>query len=155
MTQSTLEQRVQRLEDVEAIRGLTMQLARHFDDDYDADAIVGLFTDEAFLDLADFGQYHGRDEIHAFYSGISEQITFSKHHIATHTIDVDPSGSRATGVFYMLATITMGGTAMYLANTWNNRYQKLDGRWLITNFGLEIQFLTPYDSGWAKVPMAT
>ena len=40
----TLDQRVQRLEDREQIIEVTMQLARHFDNNYHADGVVSLFT---------------------------------------------------------------------------------------------------------------
>jgi hypothetical protein len=46
----TLEQRVQRLEDLEQITGITMQLARHFDNSYHADGVVSLFTDDGVFD---------------------------------------------------------------------------------------------------------
>lgn len=58
MAETTLGQRVQRLEDLEAIRALTMELAGHFDNDYDADAIVELFSEDALLDGGAFGQHH-------------------------------------------------------------------------------------------------
>jgi hypothetical protein len=34
-------------------------------------------------------------------------------------------------------------------------YRKTGGRWLISGQRLDWQFLTPYDSGWVKTPMAT
>ena len=48
----TLEQRLQRLEDLEQITEITMQLARHFDNNYHADGVVSLFTDDGVFDGA-------------------------------------------------------------------------------------------------------
>ena len=129
----TLEQRVQRLEDLEQITEITMQLARHFDNNYHADGVVSLFTDDGVFDGGPFGRYEGLQAIHGFFETITEQITFAKHHLATHTI---------------------GGEAMFLALTWDMHYRKTDGRWLISRQQLDWQFLTPYHSGWVKTPMA-
>lgn len=54
----------------------------------------------------------------------------------------------------MWGTHTIGGQAMFLGLNWDTRYRKTDGHWSITHQRLDFQFLTPYDTGWAKVPMA-
>lgn len=54
----------------------------------------------------------------------------------------------------MWGTHTIGGEPMFLALTWDMRYRNVDGRWLISSQRLDWQFLTPYDTGWVKVPMA-
>ena len=61
----TLEQHVQRLEDLEQITEITMQLARHFDNNYHADGVVSLFTDDGVFDGGPFGRYEGLEAIHA------------------------------------------------------------------------------------------
>ena len=150
----TLEQRVQRLEDLEQITAVTMQLARHFDNGYHPDGVVSLFTDDGVFDGGPFGRYEGIAAIREFFAGITEQITFAKHHLATHVIDQAADGRTATGQWYMWGTHTIGGEAMFLALTWDMHYRKLDGRWLINAQRLDWQFLTPYDAGWVKTPMA-
>lgn len=151
---TTLEQRVQRLEDLEQITAVTMQLARHFDNGYHPDGAVSLFTDDGVFDGGPFGRYEGADAVRGFFAGVSEQITFARHHLATRAIDVAPDGDTATGQWYMWGTHTIGGEAMFLANTWDIRYRRLDGRWLIAEQRLDWTFLTPYEAGWVKVPMA-
>ena len=150
----TLEQRVQRLEDLEQITEVTMQLARHFDNDYHADGVVSLFTDDGVFDGGPFGSYEGLHAIHGFFETVTEQITFAKHHLATRTIHLTGDGTDATGQWYMWGTHTIGGAAMFLALTWDMHYRKTGGRWLISGQRLDWQFLTPYDSGWVKTPMA-
>jgi ketosteroid isomerase-like protein len=151
---TTLEQRVQRLEDIEQITAVTMQLAQHFDNGYHADGVVSLFTDDGVFDGGPFGRYEGVDAVHSFFAGVSEQITFARHHLATRMIDLAPDSDTATGQWHMWGTHTIGGEAMFLANTWVIRYRKVDGRWLIADQRLEWKFLTPYGAGWVKVPMA-
>jgi hypothetical protein len=143
----TLEQRVQRLEDLEQITEITMQLARHFDNNYHADGVVSLFSDNGVFDGGPFGRHEGLEAIHGFFDTITEQITFAKHHLATRTIHLDGNGTDATGQWYMWGTHTIGGQAMFVALTW-------DMRWLISGQRLDWQFLTPYNSGWVKTPMA-
>ena len=150
----TLEQRVQRLEDLEQITEVTMQLARHFDNNYHADGVVSLFTDDGVFDGGPFGRYEGLEAIHGFFQTVTEQITFAKHHLATHTIHLTGNGTDATGQWYMWGTHTIGDQAMFLALTWDMRYRKTGERWLISSQRLDWQFLTPYDSGWVKTPMA-
>lgn len=54
----------------------------------------------------------------------------------------------------MWGTHTIGGEAKFLAVTWDVRYRKPEGRWLISEHRLDWQFLTPYHAGWVKAPMA-
>ena len=151
----TLEQRVQRLEDLDQITEVTMQLARHFDNSYHADGVASLFTDDGVFDGGPFGRYEGLEAIHGFFDTITEQITFAKHHLATRTIHLDGNQTDATAQWYMWGTHTIGGEAMFLALTWDMRYRKTAGRWLISQQRLDWQFLTPYQSGWVKTQMAT
>ena len=150
----TLEQRVQRLEDIEQITEVTMQLAQHFDNNYHADGVVSLFTSDGVFDGGPFGRYEGPDAIHGFFETVSEQITFARHHLATRTVRLADGGTGATGQWYMWGTHTIGGQAMFLALTWDMHYRKSGGRWLISGQRLDWQYLTPYDAGWVKMPMA-
>lgn len=75
---STVEQRLARLEDHQQITALTMQLARHFDNNYHADGVVSLFTDDGVFDGGPFGRHEGVEAIHGFFTGVSEQITFQQ-----------------------------------------------------------------------------
>ncbi len=154
-TATTLEQRLGRLEDLQLITDLTMELARQFDNGYHPDGIAALFTDDGVFDGGPFGRHEGLDAIRGFFTSVSEQITFSKHHLTTRTITVNDADDTAAGQWYMWGTHTMGGNAMFLANTWDIGYRRTSGRWLISEHVLRWQFLTPYESGWAKVPMAT
>ena len=150
----TLEQRVQRLEDLDQITEITMQLARHFDNGYHADGVVSLFTEDGVFDGGPFGRYEGLEAIHGFFDTVTEQITFAKHHLATRVIQFAGDGTGATGQRYMWGTHTIGGEAMFLALTWDMSYRKTGEHWRISSQRLDWQFLTPYHSGWVKTPMA-
>jgi SnoaL-like domain len=62
----TLEERVQRLEDIEDIRRLKIRYAGLCDAQYDLDGLASLFTDDAVWDGgSDFGVYQGKQAIQA------------------------------------------------------------------------------------------
>ena len=59
MATETLEERLQRIEDIEAIRLLKHRYCAFCDDNYDADGIAALFTENAVWDAGPFGRNEG------------------------------------------------------------------------------------------------
>ena len=55
----TIEERLQRLEDIEAIQRLQIRYAELCDDGFDPDAIVDLFTPDGVWDCGDYGRFVG------------------------------------------------------------------------------------------------
>jgi uncharacterized protein (TIGR02246 family) len=81
-TDLSLEERLDRLETIEAAREV---LARYADacDAQDLDAVVGLFAPDAVLDIP--GQpYQGTDEVRAFYQQAWEADPSQKSHFITN-----------------------------------------------------------------------
>jgi len=147
----TLEERVQRLEDIEAIRRLKIRYAALCDAQYDPDGLASLFTDDAVWDGgSDFGVHQGKQAIHAFFAGVSKQITFALHFMIGHAIDIAPSGDEASGTWYLLEPATMNGRAVWIAATYNDRYRKVGGQWLFSHVKINLAFITPYETGWVK-----
>ena len=64
-----LEQRVQALEDVNAIRHLKARYAAYCDDQYNPDGIAALFTEDAVWESQGLGRFEGRDAIREFFRG--------------------------------------------------------------------------------------
>ena len=58
-----LERRLQTLEDAEAIRNLKARYAALCDQQYDADGLAALFTDDASWDSPGLGRFDGREAI--------------------------------------------------------------------------------------------
>ena len=69
-------------------------------------------------------------------------------------INVDPSGRTATGTWYMWLPATVSGRAMFISATYDEDYKKLSGRWFFSRMKINMKFITPYESGWVKEPMA-
>src|SRR4051794_21078126 len=65
----SLERRLQALEDAEAIRNLKARYAALCDNQYDADAIAMLFTEDALWESPALGRFAGREAIRSFFPG--------------------------------------------------------------------------------------
>lgn len=150
---ATLEERVQRLEDIEEIRRLKIRYAQLCDANYDPDGIAALFTEDAVFEGGALGDYKGREAIRQFMAGVSKQITFAVHFMIGHMIDIAPSGKEATGSWYLLDAVTVKGRADWIAVTYDERYRKVDGRWLFSYVKVNFAFWTHFDTGWVKERM--
>ncbi len=150
----TLEQRVQRLQDITDIRRLKIEYAQQCDDNYNPDGLTALFTDDAVWEGTGLGRYEGKQAIHGFWTDASGRFTFALHYMVGDAIDIAPSGVEATGHWYLWEPATIDGRAMFVAATYDDVYKKVDGRWLFHRVQAHSHFLAPYESGWVKVPFA-
>lgn len=148
----TIEDRLRVLEDLEEIRKLKARYAAACDDNYNADAIAALFTEDAVWDGGALGTADGRTAIHKFFSRATEFFPFAIHNVMNPIIDVD--GDRATAQWYLLqpATMAKGNQAVWLAAVYHDEYVRLDGRWMINRLKVTSHFLTPYEEGWVRKP---
>jgi uncharacterized protein (TIGR02246 family) len=148
----TIEERLRVLEDIEEIRKLKARYAAACDDNYDADAIAALFTEDALWDGGSLGKADGRDAIRKFFSRAAEFFPFAIHNVMNPIIEVE--GDRATAQWYLLqpATMAKGNQAVWLAAVYHDEYVRHDGRWMFKKLSVKPHFLTPYQEGWARKP---
>ena len=147
----TLEQRVQRLEDIEAIKQLKADYCAACDDDYEPDVLAELFCEDAVWDGHAFGRYEGRQAIRDFFAGASKMLTFASHNVMNPVIQVD--GDRALGRWYLIQPCTTGDNqALWLCATYRDQYRREPDRWRFQHVDIEIRFLSPHEDGWAKTP---
>ena len=69
-----VEQRLQMVEDVEAIKKLKYQYCAYCDDNYNADWIANLFTEDAIWEGGTFGRYEGREAIRGSQRSAATQL---------------------------------------------------------------------------------
>lgn len=144
------EERLRELEDIEAIRKLKFTYARLVDE-HDVDGFVDLFTEDAVWDGREFGRHEGKAAIRAYIEQIlREKITWAIHLMTNPEIEVAPSGTEATGRWYLWEPATVGGQPLWMVGKYFERYRKVDGRWLFSHLELRFEFTTPYQSGWVK-----
>src|SRR5438046_9688951 len=75
-----IERRLQALEDAEAIRNLKARYAALCDDQYDADGIAALFTEDALWDSRALGRFEWRAAIRGLFRGASGILLFASHY---------------------------------------------------------------------------
>src|SRR6202043_2703966 len=95
----TLEERMRALEDVEEIKQLKARYAAACDNNYDADAIAALFTQDAVWDGGSLGKAEGREKIRKFFRHAPGFCPFAIHNVMNPVIEVD--GDRATAQWYL------------------------------------------------------
>jgi uncharacterized protein (TIGR02246 family) len=148
----TIEERLRVLEDIEEIRKLKARYAAACDDNYDADAIAALFTEDALWDGGSLGKADGRAAIRKFFRRAAEFFPFAIHNVMNPIIEVE--GDRATAQWYLLqpATMAKGNQAVWLAAVYHDEYVRHEGRWMFKKLSVKPHFLTPYEEGWARKP---
>jgi ketosteroid isomerase-like protein len=145
-----LEQRVQALEDVNAIRHLKARYAASCDDQYNPDGIAALFTEDAVWESQGLGRFEGRDAIREFFRGASRLFTFAIHYSLNGQIDVQGDTARAQWYLFMPCTLGAGNRAMWRAGVDHEEYVRVAGEWKFTRTTSAPLFHTPFEEGWAK-----
>ena len=145
----SVEERLQAIEDIEAIRRLKIRYAELCDDGFDPDALVALFTVDGVWDAGEFGRFVGPAEMRAYWSETAAVTQFALHYMANHVVDVEAGGSEARGRCYLLGTATREKQAYWMAARFDERYRKVDGLWLFAEMKLQPAFMTPYEHSWA------
>jgi ketosteroid isomerase-like protein len=150
MNLENLEQRLRVLEDIESIKKLKARYCAHCDNNYDADGVASLFTEEAVWDGGSFGKHNGREAIRTFFRGAPQIFPFAIHQVMNPIIEV--KGDQATGSWYLFqpATLAEGDQAVWLAARYEEEYVKLGGEWKFKHLKVFPSFLTPYEQGWVQ-----
>jgi hypothetical protein len=148
---ATIEERLQRAEDIEEIRRLKVRYAEACDTGFDPDTIIALFTPDGVWDAGDFGRFVG-EEMRPYWEETARISGTAMHYMVNHIVDVDDNGTEASGRCYLFAAVDRDGTAYWMAVKYEERYRKVDGRWLFTQMKLLPAFMTSFDQSWAPPP---
>lgn len=154
MSPSSLEARLQRLEDIEAIRTLKHTYATLCDEGYRADPLAALFTEDAIWDGGVLGRFEGREQIRAFFAGCSKTVSFAIHHLGNPVIEV--TGDEATGHWFLLEPLVFakGSQAFWMAARYHDRYVRTAPGWRFAHVRIELTMLSPYEVGFGKARIA-
>ncbi len=134
---SALQQRVQRLEDVNAIEKLTRAYG-YFVDKNLWDQIVPLFADDGTVELDQRGAYAGKAGVERMFvkefgggkSGLKYGTLFN-HIQAEGIVDVDPDGQHAQGRWHAIIQVAgfHGNDGFWSDGVYENEYVKDGGVW--------------------------
>lgn len=164
MSEKSLEERVQRLEDIQQIQNL---MAR-----YEYWHTVGMHqnvvdmyakkTPGVSVEIPHLGKYEGPEGIRRFWIGANFQTDTKRdgvlivHTLTTQVIEVAGDGKTAKGVWISpgLESGPFGGemNAVWSWNKYGVDFVKEDGEWRFWHFHLYRIFKTPYDKSWVEVP---
>lgn len=96
------------------------------DDQYDADGIASLFTENAVWESPGLGRFEGREAIRGFFRGASGIFSFAIHYSLNGHIQVDGDTARARWYLFMPCTLAAGNRAMWRAGI---DHDVCAGRW--------------------------
>lgn len=152
MLSQELERRIQVLEDLEKIKKLKAKYA-HVCDVRDGvgypKELAKLFTENAVWEAEGFGRYEGRAAIEKFFEG-SNFFSFTVHYFMQPIIEID-SEKHAHGRWDMWCPATSAdGRAIWGSAVEEDKYEKVNGEWLISEIKVTVIFMTPYEEGWNK-----
>ncbi|MEN3951683.1 nuclear transport factor 2 family protein [Iodidimonas sp. SYSU 1G8] len=148
----TLEDRIRRLEDIEAIRQLKARYCQACDDDHNPDKVAACFVPDGLWEGKNIGVYaKSHDAIKAYIGGVraSGRMRNSAHMVTNPIIQV--TGDRATGEwrFIMLFTGKINdGSLQYhrIIGFYEEEYVRVDGRWLFEGLHVTVEESGPYST---------
>jgi ketosteroid isomerase-like protein len=127
---TTLAERVDRLEQIDALKQLKYRYCAAVDANYDADAIAAMFTEDGVWDGGDLGYYSGRDAIRESFMDPNATVQWMRHCVFNPIIEL--TGNLARCQWYMwLPKITSDGTSRtFQGGTHMDQCRRVDGTWL-------------------------
>ncbi len=129
MDMAELENRITRLEDIEAIKQLKARYCEICDDRHNPDRITSLFAEDGIWESDDFGKAKGHDAIRELFVGFQKMFSFSQHNITNPIIEIN--GNRATAIWYLMGpwTHTDNDKEIWMTARYDDDYVKIDGVW--------------------------
>lgn len=161
---ASIEERIRRLEDIEAIRHLKARYAEYADEKYtddhrrkpqdELDRIgrlqAGLFTEDAVWDGGEhFGLCEGREAIYAFVR--KGGWSFAMHYFLNPCIDIDGDTAKARWMLWQVCTLTEGDTPCWMSAIEDDEYRRTPEGWLMSRMTFRLKFMTRFDVPWTEV----
>ena len=147
-----LEQRLIRVESIEAIRTLKARYCDLCDEGYDADALCALFTEDAVWDGGKLGVYEGIEKIHEFFVDMPNVMSFAIHNVTNSAVELSQDGQSALARWYLIqmATQKEQNLAVWLTGRYVDQLVLENDIWKFKHVSLTARFYSPYDQGWAE-----
>jgi ketosteroid isomerase-like protein len=127
-----LERRVQALEDLEEIRKLHQRYINLMDN-LQYEQVLDLFTEDAAVEIRNFGVKRGRKEISEIYIGVLAKnrgsIRYDGHLAIEPDIEVVDNTARGTWLIYMLFSKP---SIQWVQGRNECEYRKEDGKWKLS-----------------------
>lgn len=148
MSLEELEKRIRVLEDTGAIKRLKSRYAQIIDG-ASPEEVGKLVTENAVFDYGQLGALKGRKAISDYFKKYPEIRSFRVHYFSQPDITIE--GEKACGRWYMWVPCSTGdGRAIWSSGYEDEKYERVNGEWLIAELKLISIFRTPYEEGWHK-----
>ena len=142
----TLDERIRRLEDIEAIRKLRNRYHAALNESR-YENCRSLFTDDAVVELGYLARYEGIDAIDLGFRAMGERDRFFiKQFMHGHDVDVD--GDTGTGTSYLEARYGRFGVSYVVAGRYDDIYARVNGAWKFRSMIAELFYTVPNGVGW-------
>ncbi|MDF1817064.1 MAG: nuclear transport factor 2 family protein [Immundisolibacteraceae bacterium] len=155
----SLEQKVQRLLDIEEVKNLIATYARGADRQNDPEIMAPLFSEDAVWECEGFGRYQGRAAIAAGLAETGQRdITWTLHYMISPTVQINDDATTGNGHYYLWELANMRGEsgnieACWAGGTYDVELIKRDDRWFFHFMRLNLKLIAPYDKGWKDGPI--
>jgi ketosteroid isomerase-like protein len=150
---STLEERIKRLEETEAIRKMKAEYVLACDERRWDDA-MRYFTSRAVVAFGPFGKFATPGELRKFFKEtMPVTISFTIHRLCNPIIEVN--GDTATGIWYceIPSTHIPTNKAILQQGTYYDEYVKEDDGWKHSRLDLVYSYITEFGEGWVRKNM--
>ncbi len=154
-----LEKRIEKLEDIEAIKQLKNKYCRLADAAIGGDAakwdeLLSHFTENVTAEFAGMGQFEGRDSVgQVFKETVPQVLSYTSHMVLNPIIEVDGETAKGSWYFFVPCTVAGVNKAAWAQGIYEDEFIKIDGRWMWKHLSSTYTFLTPIEDGWVKTPM--
>jgi hypothetical protein len=148
MDMAQLEQRLTRLEDLEAIKQLKARYCAIADEDHNPDKITTLFVADGIWE-GGFGTAQGHEAIRQLFQRAQQRFSFSHHMVMNPIIEVAGNHAKGTWYFFGLFTVRENNEARWLAVHYEEDYVKVNGEWKYQHLRAHGRMSASYDKGWA------
>ena len=144
MTDPALDQRIQVLEDIEAIRRLKARYCACCDDDHEPEALAALFVADGVWEASGITRAEGHAAMKAYFGGLraSGRIRNSAHNVFNPQITVD--GDSATGHWRLIMLYTgnlASGDVQYfrIIGWYTEEYVRVGGDWKFKTLYCQVE----------------
>ncbi len=116
--------------DVEDIVRLTHDYAL-YNDTFQVDALVDLFTEDAVFDMQPSGLdvYRGREAIRDFFEREKRALSHVMHLTSNHRVDVDGDTATGTAYYHAMGVIRRDGRENEARGYYDDRYVRTPAGW--------------------------
>ncbi len=154
---STLESRLQRIEEELAVRDLLVRYAYAYDSN-DLDRVVSVFSNDCVL-VNPRATFVGAEAIRVNYAHLISTRRYSFHHVTNVTVRLNAQANEAVATSYWTDKhVGKSGSIDGSDGTYVDRLRKIGSEWKIVERRITANIfyvMTPYPDPWPPLPEPT